>query len=269
MDFGFRLSDLGWRRLRDFGFRMSDFGRSVPAAEDCERQPLHPKSEIRNPKSITRTAFLAGGATLWGAAIFGKLFYLQVLKHKHYARLAREQQLKMVEVPGPRGSIYDRNSQPLAMSVPTDSVYVNPKRLPDLRVAADIIAPVLSLDADQLYRRLRSAHKDRKRNGFCWIKRKISHREGSDLRSLRLPWIEFQTENQRHYPKGSIASHVIGSVDHEEKGNAGLELGLDAETIGRSGHGYTSTVDTRHFHRQRDCAGDQPVGDGSGIPSVG
>src|SRR5437660_3660546 len=100
--------------------------------------------------SITRTTFLAGGAALWGAAIFSKLFYLQALRHKHYAQMAREQQLKMVEVPGPRGSIYDRNGQPLAMSVPVDSVYVNPKRLPSLRVAADVIAPVLHLDRDQL-----------------------------------------------------------------------------------------------------------------------
>src|SRR5690349_10475434 len=113
---------------------------------------------------ITRSAFLAVGAAAWGTAIFGKLIYLQVLKHKHYAGQAREQQLKMVEVPGPRGSIYDRNGQPLAMSVPVDSVYVNPKRLPDLRVAADIIAPVLGLDQEQLYARLKSAHSDPKRN---------------------------------------------------------------------------------------------------------
>jgi cell division protein FtsI (penicillin-binding protein 3) len=172
---------------------------------------------------------------LWGAAIFGKLFYLQVLKHEKYARLALEQQMKMVEVPGPRGSIYDRNGQPLAMSVPADSVYVNPKRLPDLKVASDILAPVLSLDAEQLHARLKSAYNDKKRRGFCWVKRKITPAEAADLRSLRLPWIEFQVESQRHYPKGFIASHVIGSVDHEEKGNAGVELSLDSELRGEAG----------------------------------
>jgi cell division protein FtsI (penicillin-binding protein 3) len=184
---------------------------------------------------ITRTTILAGGAAVWGAAIFGKLLSLQVLKHEHYAKLARAQQLKMIEVPGPRGSIYDRNGEPLAMSVPIDSVFVNPKRLPDLRVAADIIAPVLGLDAEKLYRRLKSAYHDPKRNGFCWIKRKITFTESANLRSLRLPWIEFETENQRHYPKNSIAAHVIGSVDHEEAGNAGLELGYDAELRGEPG----------------------------------
>src|SRR5437762_12550332 len=114
-------------------------------------------------QAVTRTAFLAGGAALWGAAIFGKLFYLQVFRHQHYAELAREQQLKIVEVPGPRGSIFDRNGQALAMSVPVDSVYVNPGRLPNLEVTADILAPVLKLDRDQLYTRLKSARDDPKR----------------------------------------------------------------------------------------------------------
>ncbi len=187
------------------------------------------------PGGLTRTEFLAGGGVAWAAAIFGKIFYVQVLRHKHYVQMAREQQLKTVEVPGPRGSIYDRNRQPLAMSVPVDSVYVNPKRLPNLGVAADVIAPVLHLDRDQLQARLKSAYADRKRNGFCWVKRKITYSEAADLRSLRLPWIEFQTETQRHYPKGYVGSHVVGSVDHAEKGNAGIELGLDVELRGEAG----------------------------------
>jgi len=186
-------------------------------------------------QAVTRTTFLAGGAALWATAIFGKLFYLQVVRHKHYAELARDQQVKTVEVPGPRGSIFDRNGQALAMSVPVDSVFVNPSRLASLDVAADIIAPVLKLDRDQLFNRLTSARKDPKRRGFCWIKRKITPEEAANLRSLRLPWIEFHNESQRHYPKTFIAAHVIGSVNHEEKGNSGIELGLDAELRGEAG----------------------------------
>ena len=149
-------------------------------------------------QAVTRTAFLAGGAALWGAAIFTKLGYLQIFRHKFYAQLAREQQTKTVEIPGPRGSIFDRNGQALAMSVPVDSVYVNPSRLASLDVVADILAPTLNLDRNQLYARLRSAYSDPKRHGFCWIKRRVTFDEAANLRSLRLPWIEFQTESQRH-----------------------------------------------------------------------
>ena len=55
------------------------------------------------------------------------------------------------------------------------------------------------------------------------------------MRSLHLEWIEFQTESQRHYPNGTLAAHVLGSVDHEEKGNAGIEKSLDPELRGHAG----------------------------------
>ncbi len=191
-------------------------------------------------QAFTRTTFLAGGAALWASAIFGKLFYLQVFRHRHYAEAASEQQTEIVEIPAPRGSIFDRNLEILAMSEPVDSVYVSPMQVPNLRVAADILAPVLHLDRDQLYARLKSSYADRKRHGFCWVKQKITREEKADIESLRhgrtpLPWIKLQADTLRHYPKLTVASHVIGSVDHAERGDGGLELSLDSELRGEAG----------------------------------
>jgi len=191
-------------------------------------------------QAVTRTTFLAGGAALWASAVLGKLFYLQVVRHKHYAEAASEQQLEMVDIPAPRGTIFDRNLEILAMSEPVDSVYVSPMRVPNLAVAADILAPVLHLNRDQLYARLKSSLADRKRHGFCWVKQKITPAEKADIESLRrgnppMPWIKLKADSLRHYPKISVASHVIGSVDYAEKGDAGLELSLDAELRGEAG----------------------------------
>jgi cell division protein FtsI (penicillin-binding protein 3) len=186
-------------------------------------------------QAVTRTTFLAGGAALWASAVFSKLFYLQVVRHKHYAEAASEQQLEMVDILAPRGSIFDRNLEILAMSEPVDSVYVSPMRVPNLAVAADILAPVLHLSRDQLYARLKSSYADRKRHGFCWVKQKITREEKADVESLRLPWIKLKADSLRHYPKLTVASHVIGSVDHAEKGDAGLELSLDRELRGEAG----------------------------------
>src|SRR5581483_8378824 len=180
-----------------------------------------------------RLTWLAGGILLWGLAILFRLLDIQVLHHADYARLARQQQLRSIDIPAPRGTIFDRNHQPMAMSVPMDSVYVNPRRLPDLKIASEILASILSLDREELYGRMRWAAENRR--GFLWVKRKITREEAERLRSLRLDWIEFQTESQRHYPAGSTAAHILGSVDHGERGNWGLEMSLDNLLRGRPG----------------------------------
>src|SRR5580765_5228679 len=172
-----------------------------------------------------RLTWLAIGALLWAGLIFAKLVSLQVIHHRDYARIARQQQELRVAIPAPRGPIFDRTGQPMAMSIPVESVFVNPLRIPDMGVASEILARILRLDAGELRNRMRSAY-DHQR-GFLWVKRKIPNAQAEQLRSLHLDWIDFETESQRHYPNGTLAAHVLGSVDHEEKGNAGVEMSLD------------------------------------------
>jgi cell division protein FtsI (penicillin-binding protein 3) len=180
-----------------------------------------------------RLTWIAAGALLWAAFIAAQLIALQVVHHQEYARQARQQQELKVEIPAHRGPIFDRTGQPLAMSTPMESVFVNPLRVPDMGVASEILARILDLDAGDLHNRMRAAY-DHQR-GFLWVKRKISSAEAGQLRSLHLEWIEFRTESQRHYPNGTLAAHVLGSVDHGEKGNAGIEMSLDADLRGQAG----------------------------------
>ncbi len=186
-----------------------------------------------NVQSLRRLTWLAGGALLWAALILGKLFWLQVISHDQYTRMARQQQERVVEIPAQRGSIFDRNGRPLAISVAMESVFVNPRHVPDLQVAAGLFARLLSLDRGDLDDRMRQAYDDHR--GFLWVKRKISRTEADRLRSLHLEWIGFQSENQRHYPKGQLAAHVLGSVDHDEKGNGGVEMALNGILRGQPG----------------------------------
>lgn len=180
-----------------------------------------------------RLAPIAALILLWAAAIVANLFYIQVVRHDSYLRQARRQQERTVEIPAPRGSILDRNGQPLAMSVPMASISVNPQHLPDLDVAADILSRILELDRVALFARLKTAQDFGR--GFVWVKRKIDPEQAESLRSLRLEWIQFHQESQRHYPNGTLLANVIGSVDHEEHGNNGLEAALDDELAGHAG----------------------------------
>lgn len=180
-----------------------------------------------------RLSWLAAIVLLWGAAIFFKLVSLQVFHHREYSNLARARQEMVIEIPAPRGTIFDRAGQPLAMSVSSQSVYINPLKVPDLGVAAQLLALVLHLDRAALYSRMQAAYESHR--GFLWVKRKIASAESESLRNLQLGWISVANENQRHYPKGPLAAQILGSVDFEEKGNAGIEKALDGELHGTPG----------------------------------
>lgn len=184
-------------------------------------------------RAARRLTIFAALILLWSVLVFLKLFWLQVVRHDAYLRLARRQHERVVEIPAPRGSIYDRNGEPLAMSVPLDSVSVNPRRVPDLEVAAEILSGILEIDRTALYGRLRMAADNGR--GFMWVQRKITPEQSRRLRSLNLDWIEFQQESRRYYPKGTVAANVLGSVDYEEKGNGGIEAALEDDLAGHAG----------------------------------
>src|SRR5690349_10800316 len=119
-----------------------------------------------------RLIWLARIVLLWGAAIFIKLVSLQVLHHQEYVNLAHSRQELDIEIQGPRGTIYDRTGNALAMSVPTESVYLNPLKVPNLEFASDILSRALDLRRAELYGALKNAFENHR--GFLWIKRKIS-----------------------------------------------------------------------------------------------
>ena len=179
-----------------------------------------------------RLRILARICLLWGIVILVRLIDLQIIDHDRYSRLAQNQQEREVELQAARGSIYDRNGQPLAMSTPVESVCVNPMRLPEPGIAADLLSRVLNLDRETLVSRLATAIDSRR--GFLWVKRKVTSDEAAKLRQFGFDWIEFRTESSRFYPKKQLLAHVIGGVDHEEKGNAGIEQALNKEQIGRA-----------------------------------
>ena len=199
-----------------------------------------------------RVHMLARVAFLWALLIAGRLVQLQVIKHGEYKKLALQQQQRMVEVRAPRGMIVDRHGERLAMSLPVESVCVNPLRVPDGAVASDILAKILDLDSSELHYRMKAAFDNRR--GFLWIKRHITSQQAARLRELKLDWIEFRTESQRFYPNKSFAAHLLGGVDFEEHGNAGIEQALNDQLEGHPGEllltedvqkrGFKSTTET-------------------------
>ncbi len=199
-----------------------------------------------NTLATRRVHLLARLAFVWVALIIARLIQLQVVQHTEYRKLAQQQQEKTLELQAPRGTIVDRLGQRLAMSLPAESVCVDPLRVPDLTVASDILSKILNVDADDLLVRMKQAVASK--HGFVWVKRKVSAEEAQRLRDLKLEWIEFRSESQRFYPNKSLAAHVIGGVDFAQKGNGGIEQSLDPQLKGRSGEIHvTRDVQKRGF----------------------
>jgi cell division protein FtsI (penicillin-binding protein 3) len=180
-----------------------------------------------------RLKWLAWIVAAWGVVIFLKLVSLQVLHHREYANMARARQELVVEISGPRGTLFDRSGQVLAMSAPTESVYINPLKVPDLGLAAQILSAELHLDRAELYGAMQLAHDNHR--GFLWIKHRLSYDESQHIKNLNLDWIFLQHESQRHYPNGTLAAHLLGGVDFEEKGNGGIERALEPDLKGVPG----------------------------------
>jgi cell division protein FtsI (penicillin-binding protein 3) len=179
----------------------------------------------------------------WAGVIVVRLVWLQVLHHDDLTRLAQSQQQKTKEIPAMRGSIFDRNGQPLAKSIPAESVCVNPQKIPDF--AGDFLAETLHLDGAQLQRRIQSAKL--RGTGFLWIKRKILAEEADKLRSFHFAWVEFRPEVRRFYPHHQLAAHVVGSMgmasteDTIEHGTAGIEASFDEDLAGQAGLAHLFT----------------------------
>jgi cell division protein FtsI (penicillin-binding protein 3) len=199
-----------------------------------------------NTLATRRVHLLARLAFVWVALIVIRLVQLQVVQHNEYKKLAAQQQEKTLELQAPRGVIVDRLGQRLAISLPAESVCVDPLRVPDLAVAADILSKILGVDSKDLLARMQQAAASK--HGFVWVKRKVSSEEAQRLRDLKLEWIEFRSESQRFYPNQSLAAHVIGGVDFAQKGNGGIEQSLESQLKGSSGEMHvTRDVQKRNF----------------------
>ncbi len=189
--------------------------------------------EHSDPRPTNRLRIVARLLLFWFVVIFLRLVQLQIVRHDDFQQLALQQHEATVEINAPRGTIFDRNGQPLAMSLPIDSICVNPLKIPDPNLAADLLSTVLSLDREELLGRLMLYRNSQKQ--FLWVKRKITPEESTRLRSYRLDWVEFRTESHRFYPKEELAAHVVGSVDHQEHGTIGLERSFEEDLQGRPG----------------------------------
>jgi cell division protein FtsI (penicillin-binding protein 3) len=156
---------------------------------------------------------------------------LQLVDHRFLAKQGDDRSMRVVKIAAHRGAITDRNGEPLAVSTPVDSIWVNPQEINDNIDQLPKLARALKEDQQTLARRITS-NLDRE---FLYLVRHMPPEQAARIKALGIPGVYLLREYRRYYPAGEVSGHVVGFTTVDDKGQEGLELGFDQLLNGQDG----------------------------------
>lgn len=163
--------------------------------------------------------------------LMGRLVRLQVIDNQYLQSQGDARTVRTIALRAERGLIVDRNGEPLAVSTPVKSVWVNPHEITK-KDDWHKLAHILEMNPKHLLQKIQQKS-DKK---FVYLKRHLPPLLGKKVEALNMKGVYLQTEYQRFYPSGEVAAHVIGTTNIDDRGIQGLELAFDEQLTGSSGH---------------------------------
>jgi cell division protein FtsI (penicillin-binding protein 3) len=218
-----------------------------PAARRRRSTPARrvPRAIVAERRSTTRTGRFAAGSprrrliavlvalAVLLLAVLVRVGALQTSQGANLRAAGARQWTRTREIQATRGTIFDRNGEELAMSVPASTVTVNPKLIDDPAATASILQGVLGL-TDERRAELQETMADKDR-GFVYVARQIDDAVGEQIDALDLVGVDVVSEDRRILPGGMTGRSVIGQTDIDGIGTAGLELQFDDVLTGSGG----------------------------------
>jgi cell division protein FtsI (penicillin-binding protein 3) len=203
---------------------------SVPMQEMVRVTEPDLRRRVAMDKTRGRLVVAAAGFAVLFLAVAGRLADATILRplpphrpERSISDLVTPSKPVETGLIGDRAMIVDRNNQILAVSMPTVSLFADPRQIIDPVDAAHRMKQVLPrLDEARAAARLAENRK------FVYLERQITPREELAINNLGIPGIDFRPTEQRRYPMGREAAHVLGGVDIDENGVAGVEKFFDA-----------------------------------------
>lgn len=179
-----------------------------------------------------RTVILVTVISFSFLAVLFRLSDIMLLNHDWFSAKARVQQIKKEVVPIKRGIIFDRRGRELAINLETESVYSNPSEISSPDDISSVLSKVISQEPDIIFAKLNSDKK------FSWIERKLDMERTQMIKDMKIKGIGFLPEMKRFYPKGALASHIIGFVNPDNNGLEGIERKYEKYLSARSENAY-------------------------------
>jgi len=169
-------------------------------------------------------------------SLMARTAYIQIIEPDMLKKQGDLRSLRVAANTVQRGSIVDRNGAELAISVPVETVWADPKVIMDNNALAmtkhwQALADVLDQDINKLTARV--VRSPRKR--FIYLERKISPAMATYIKELKIPGIHLRKESKRFYPTGEISAHLIGFTNVDDKGIEGIERMYDDLLTGTGG----------------------------------
>jgi cell division protein FtsI (penicillin-binding protein 3) len=174
---------------------------------------------------LTLSLLFAGFAALSLRAVYLQAWHNDFLTEEGEKRIQRIQ-----AIPAYRGMITDRRGEPLAVSTPVESLWVNPREANPTSQQIQALASILDKDPDQLAR----AFAD-KSHAFVYIDRQIDPHKSQEAKALDIAGLHTKPEYRRYYPAGEVAAHILGITNIEDQGQEGLELAYQTWLTGDPG----------------------------------
>ena len=193
--------------------------------------------------------------SLWYLFIRERLAQEQIPKHEHYVL----EQLKG-EIPAPRGNIYDSHMDVLAANTTLSTVIAEPYRIEDIPGTVKKLASVLGIDRGTLQARMEMPE----RKYFLVVQHRIDETMEKAVADLNLDGVYFADESARSYPNNDLACHVLGFVNMNGDGGAGIEQEYDGYLKGKPGS-YFSARDGIKTSRIYQAQTDEPPVPGNSL----
>ncbi len=166
-----------------------------------------------------------------GAALVGRAVQLQLVQHRFLASEGAARFTRVAAIVAHRGTITDRYGEPLAVSTPVDSVWVNPRQLSGSTEQLPRLAKAISVDLHELVGRV-STGQDRE---FMYVARGLQPADARKVRQLQINGVNLAREYRRYYPAGEVTGHLLGFTDVDDTGQEGAELAFDNWLGGEDG----------------------------------
>ena len=165
------------------------------------------------------------------AGLIWRVVDLQLNHHAFLKEQGDARHLRIEKIPAHRGMLLDRNGEPLAVSTPLASVWVNPRKLVDSRSRWPELERALTLDPGSIEQVIEG----RSNRGFVYVRRHVDPSVAEAVGALGMNGVHLKPEYRRYYPMGGAASHVLGFTGIDDAGQEGLELAFDDVLSGESG----------------------------------